>query len=137
MQRSEEAKCLPLLQKRVEENSKINIINKLKIQSLIEKNNKIRIELFRRSKDEVRNYDFLFVAIGRTPCINFLSEDLKKGYKNSIKSPNLFFIGDVKNKNNRQISIAMGDGVKCAMEIMENMDTKDIMKPDKINKYII
>ncbi|MHA1511037.1 MAG: FAD-dependent oxidoreductase, partial [Promethearchaeota archaeon] len=134
LQRSEEAKCLPLLQKRVEENSKINIIPKLKIQSIIEKNNKIRIEVFRRSKDEIRNYDFLFVAIGRTPSINFLSEDLKKGYKISIKSPNLFFIGDVKNKNNRQISIAMGDGVKCAMKIMENMDKKESIKPDKIIK---
>ena len=124
LQRSEESKCLLLLQKRVEENSKIKIIKKIKIQSIIEKKNRIRIEVIRRSKEEIRNYDFLFVAIGRTPCINFLSEDLLKIYKNSIKSPHLFFIGDVKNKNYRQISIAMGDGVKCAMKILEKFLNK-------------
>ncbi len=134
LQRSEEAKCLPLLQKRVEENSRIKIINKLKIQSIIEKKNRIRIEAIRRSIEEIRNYDFLVVAIGRTPCINFLSEDLKKAYKNSIKLHNIFFVGDVKNKNNRQISIAMGDGVKCAMKIMKIMDKKESIKPDIIIK---
>jgi thioredoxin reductase (NADPH) len=124
IQRSEEAKCLPLLQERVEVNSKIKIINNIKILSIIEKNNRIRIEAIRRSIEEVRNYDFLFVAIGRTPSINFLSEDLQKNNKKSIKPSHLFFIGDVKNKNYRQISIAMGDGVKCAMEVLSNITEK-------------
>ncbi len=122
--RSEEAKCLPLLQKRVEENSKINVINKIKIQSIMEKNNRIRIEAIRRSIEEIRNYDYIFVAVGRSPNIKFLSEDLHNAYNNSIKSPNLYFIGDVKNKNHRQISIAMGDGVKCAMEVLSHITEK-------------
>jgi len=122
LQRSEEAKCLPLLQKRVEENSKINVINKIKIQSLIEKKNRIRIEVIRRSIEEIRNYDYIFVAVGRSPNIKFLSEDLQRIYNDSIKTPHLFFIGDVKNKNNRQISIAMGDGVESAMNITRVKD---------------
>ena len=113
-----------LLQKRVEENCKIKVINKIEIQSLIEKKNRTRIEVIRRSKEEIRNYDFMFVAVGRSPNIKFLSKDLQKVYKKSRKPSHLFFIGDVKNKNDRQISIAMGDGIKCAMEVLSNITEK-------------
>ena len=124
LQRSEESKCLPLLQKRVQDNSNIALIKKIKLLSLIEDKNKIRMKLIRRSKEEIRYYDYMFVAVGRSPNIKFLSQDLQKGYKKSINLSHLFFIGDVKNKSYRQISIAMGDGVKCAMKILSNINEK-------------
>ena len=124
LQRSEESKCLPLLQKRAQDNSNITVIKKIKLLSLEEDNNKIRIKVIRKSKEEIRYYDYMFVAVGRSPNIKFLSKDLQKVYKKSIKPSHLFFIGDVKNKNYRQISIAMGDGVKCAMEVLSNITEK-------------
>ena len=124
LQRSKGSKCLPLLQKRAQDNSNIAVISKLKLLSLIEDKNKIRIKAIRRSKEEIRNYDFMLVAVGRSPNIKFLSKDLQKVYKKSIKLSRIFFIGDVKNKNNRQISIAMGDGVKCAMEVLSLINEK-------------
>ena len=117
LQRSEESKCLPLLQKRAHDNSNINIIKKIKLHSLIEENNKIKLKAIRESKEETRYYDFIFVAVGRSPNLDFISEDLHEKYRNSINLPNMYFIGDVKNKHYRQISIAMGDGVKSAMKI--------------------
>ncbi|QEE15475.1 NAD(P)/FAD-dependent oxidoreductase [Promethearchaeum syntrophicum] len=124
IQRTAESKSLSLLQKRVRVNSNITVIKEMKLLSLKEDNNKIRIKVIRRSKEEIRNYDFMFVAVGRSPNIKFLSAELQKLYKKSINLSHLFFIGDIKNKSHRQISIAMGDGVKCAMEIVSNINDK-------------
>jgi len=124
LQRSTVSKCLPLLQKRAQDNSNITVINKIKLLSLIEDKNKIRMNAIRKSKEEFRYYDYMFVAVGRSPNMKFLSKDLQKVYKKSIKPSYLYFIGDVKNENNRQISIAMGDGVKCAMEVLSNIIEK-------------
>ncbi len=120
LQRSEETKCLPLLQKRAQDNSNINIIKKIKLKSLIEDNNKIKLKAIRESKEETRYYDLIFVTVGRSPNITFLSDELYKIYRNSINLSHLYFIGDVKNKHYRQISISMGDGVKSAMKITRN-----------------
>ncbi len=121
LQRSEESKCLSLLQKRAQDNSNITLIKKIKLLSLEEDNNKIRMKVIKRSKEEILNYDYMFVAVGRSPNIKFLSKDLQKVYKKSVKPSHLYIIGDVKNKNYRQISIAMGDGVKCAMEVSSKL----------------
>ncbi len=124
LQRSKEVKCLFLLQKRAQDNSNITIINNIKLQTMTFENHKIKIKTTRRPKKDLQDYDFMIVAVGRSPNINFLSEDLHKTYKKSKKIPNLYIIGDVRNKKYRQISIAMGDGVKCVMEIMEKIRKK-------------
>ncbi|MHA1720080.1 MAG: NAD(P)/FAD-dependent oxidoreductase [Promethearchaeota archaeon] len=128
LQRSEKAKSLLLLQKRAQDNSNIKIISNIELRSLEEENNKIRIIAIRGSKEEIRNYDFIFVAIGRSPNINFLSADLSDVYRSSKRFHGLYFIGDVKNKNNRQISIALGDGVKSAMEITRDLFVRKFLK---------
>ena len=120
LQRSKEIKCLPLLQKRAQDNSNITIINNIKLQSMTFDDHKIKIKATRGSKKEILDYDFMFVTVGRSPNISFLSEELHKAYKKSKKIPNLFIIGDVKNKKYRQISISMGDGVKSAMKISQD-----------------
>lgn len=125
LQRSKVVKCLPLLQKRSQDNSNITIINNIKLQSLTYENNNIKIKATRRSKKEIRDYDFMFVAIGRSPNISFLSEELYTAYKKPKKIPHLFIIGDVRNKKYRQISIAMGDGVKTAMKITRDPFFRD------------
>ena len=77
---------------------------------------KINIKATRGSKKEIRDYDFMFVAVGRSPNLSFLSEELYTTYKKPKKISHLFIIGDVRNKKYRQISIAMGERCKNCHE---------------------
>jgi thioredoxin reductase (NADPH) len=56
--------------------------------------------------------DYLLFAIGRSPQVDFLPEELA-----SEQVDGLYFIGDVKNGLYRQAAIAAGDGLRAAMDI--------------------
>jgi len=58
--------------------------------------------------------DYLLAAIGRKP------EDSLIKHLDTVSLKNkLFIVGDVKNGNHRQAAIAVGDGLKAAMQIVE------------------
>ncbi|MBY9007595.1 MAG: NAD(P)/FAD-dependent oxidoreductase [Candidatus Lokiarchaeota archaeon] len=111
--------CLPLLMKRVEEKSdKIKIIKNKQIIKFEYKENQnqpyVVLEFADKSKS---NFDIILIAIGR--IINsFLIDQLAKENPDKKK---LYKIGDVKNGYYRQISIAVGDGIKCAMKIINDI----------------
>ncbi len=62
-----------------------------------------------------QTFDYVILATGREPALDFLAENLQKNYPEGTKS--LYFIGDVKNGEMRQTSIAIADGMKAAMSI--------------------
>jgi len=78
-----------------------------------------QLELFFNQGKRVKKIisDYLVFAIGREQNLDFLSEELKKNLSNLIMIKRLYLIGDVKNEKLRQLSIAVGDGVKAAMEV--------------------
>ena len=109
-------KCIPILLERAENNKNIDIVlgiatNKIEIQ-----NNSILLIANKDNETFNLNFDYTLFAIGRTPNKSFISMN-----ENTISglalSKHLFFAGDVKNDNLRQYSIAIGDGMKAAMEI--------------------
>jgi len=125
IQRSEKAKSIPILQRRIKEQTKIRIRKRyipLEITTtetktrLITEVNKVKKEL---------TADYILVAIGRKSNISFLSPELKRVYKKQKSESKIFFIGDVKNSNFRQVSIAIGDGLKAAMRITEEILSRE------------
>lgn len=65
--------------------------------------------------------DHLIVAIGRKPRDGFLSEAVRNDMDRLRADGLLYVIGDVANGPYRQTAIAVGDGVRAAMEIHERL----------------
>jgi thioredoxin reductase (NADPH) len=65
------------------------------------------------------SYDYLLIAIGRTPQKDFYTVNLEKLEQKLLNSSKLYLIGDVKNAIYRQTAIAVGDGIKAAMQIFK------------------
>ncbi|MHA1259773.1 MAG: NAD(P)/FAD-dependent oxidoreductase, partial [Candidatus Heimdallarchaeaceae archaeon] len=119
LQRTDKTKSIPLLQQRVKETKNIFVEKNVLLEE-IKILDKTTITTKRNKKVSQMETDIIIVAIGREPNICFLPELFKKKYENkSLEPSTLYFVGDVKQENYRQISIAMGDAMKVAMEIVK------------------
>ncbi|MCK5159092.1 MAG: NAD(P)/FAD-dependent oxidoreductase [Candidatus Heimdallarchaeota archaeon] len=116
--RTKDYKSLPLLVKRATDNKLITIKPNQVIKEFSAKKEKEEIHpiVKTKSKDEIVS-DFILVAVGRDP--NHLPSEVK--LDKFIKDKRLFFIGDLVSENNRQISIASGHGIRCAMDIAKEI----------------
>jgi thioredoxin reductase (NADPH) len=61
--------------------------------------------------------DYLIFATGRVPALNFLDPEMNHKLDSLREDHRLYLIGDVKNGIFRQLSLAVGDGIKAAMDI--------------------
>ncbi len=110
--RSDKFKCLPLLYYRVSNLESIELLNPKEIKEFQFSNeNKLDLLL---DDDSILKADFALVAIGRKPNNLLLKDIPKELFENKI-----FTIGDLVNDHYRQISIAAGEGLFCAMKIIE------------------
>jgi len=118
LNRAETSKCIPVLFERVEKSPKITYIKNIRIQTISSFSRDI-ITLECITPKGVRNIEtnYLLVAIGRVPCLDFLSPDLKKKILKNNTNNRLYLAGDVKNDIFRQTAIATGDGIITAMKI--------------------
>lgn len=114
LNRSKVHRCLPSLFERCMKNKNIKYIVDF-VLSKIEFKNKNLI-LYSRNKKTI-SVDLLLIAIGRKPNIDFLKDMDKRQIQRLENIKKLYMIGDVKNMIFRQTAIAMGDGIKAAMEI--------------------
>ncbi|MDZ7741482.1 MAG: NAD(P)/FAD-dependent oxidoreductase [Bacteroidota bacterium] len=80
---------------------------------------KIRNRLQFQTIEEIFQLDYLIFAIGRLPLKDFLSPNILLKQKKLLDENKLFLIGDVANDQNRQLAIAAGNGIECAMKINE------------------
>lgn len=64
--------------------------------------------------------DYLIFATGRKPENSFFSVSFEGELPGLIEKRKLYLIGDVKNGNCRQVAVAVGDGVRAAMEIFQD-----------------
>jgi len=120
LMRSATSKCIASLYKRVSENDNINIVSRACLKSLSSCNqNQICIEYWFQNLTESLNTDWLIFAIGREPDDVFLSDQILQNQAKLEDDGLLYFVGDIKNGNYRQLSIAAGDGLKAAMKINE------------------
>lgn len=114
---SDNPRCLPLLYQRVCSNKNIKCINEVTIDNIKTKNNNLLLEGLKKNQGIEFTSSYLLVAIGREENLNFIGNSLFVNKTKLENSKNLFFIGDVKNGIFRQISLAVADGIKAAMEI--------------------
>jgi thioredoxin reductase (NADPH) len=119
--RSEKIKALKSLSQKVFINNHIKYFENHILMNLEIIDNKVLISFF-NSPSEIRNYslDYLIFATGRKPCDGFFRESLEGNIPNLLKEKRLYLSGDVINGNYRQVSIAVGQGIRAAMEIFRN-----------------
>ena len=86
--------------------------------------NSQRLNLVFRNNGEIKQntFDYLLFAIGRRPNLDFLDSSLELSVHQLEQTGRLFFAGDVKNKNNRQLAIAAGDGMSAALTIYDKLN---------------
>ena len=118
--------CLPLLRKRIINNSNITYRENCSLTHI--KNTLDCLEICWRNngKEITESVDYLVYAIGRIPNLDFLTESTGANLDKLQRKGVLFTAGDMRNGRYRQASIAVGDGVRAAMKIER-----------KLNEFII
>jgi len=118
LNRGESTKCIPILFERVKKSTKINYIKSIKIQEITSSpKDTIMLECITSKGIKNIEADYLLFAIGRVPCLDFLSGGLKNIFLKNNNNNRLYLAGDVKNDIFRQTAIATGDGIITAMKI--------------------
>lgn len=120
-----------ILQKRVKENNKINVMHNLNLIQFEGKNNLEGLVFKNTKTDEIIHFktNNVFIAIGQIPNNDFLKElvDLDKGYivtneDMETKTKGLFAVGDTRKKAIRQLITACNDGAIAAMNALKYLD---------------
>jgi len=121
LNRTDEIKALNLLVQNANKIKNIKYYPNTIITDIAKEENSLQIRTNNKKKSIIFHSDYLIFAIGRVPNLDLLQSIPKKQIQNLIKTKRLFLIGDVKNNKYRQLSIAVGDGVKAAMEINNSL----------------
>jgi len=118
--RSKKTACLPLLLKRVQMSSIVQLSD-VEILSIRSDKKKTSIKGLRKNAEISLKFDLVLVAIGREPAIDFI--DINSDKLSELKrSGRLFYAGDVQNGLCRQCAIATGDGLKAAMQLAAEIE---------------
>jgi len=117
--RSAEPRCLPLLFERAAKRRDISYFGGVDIVDV-----KVSDMLFLECRDgegRSENYEvsYILAAVGREPALDFVDE--KIDIETLCRDGRCFLAGDVRNGRYRQVSIAVGDGVRAAMKIAERI----------------
>ncbi|MEO0165412.1 MAG: NAD(P)/FAD-dependent oxidoreductase [candidate division WOR-3 bacterium] len=110
LDRAEKPKCLPSLFDKCMKNQRIVYLKNFAVTGVRFIDNNLILS----SDNRTLSVDYMVVAIGREPNLDFLEQYTIKSLEGNKK---LYMIGDVKNGPFRQTAIAVGDGIKAAMEI--------------------
>lgn len=122
LNRGENLRCLPLLWIRSCESPNIAYHANTMV-SHIDLDDAGRLQVDCRKPEGRISFraDFLLVAFGRDPCLDFISQPLSRITPQLQREGRLYFIGDVTNGIYRQTAIAVGNGVLAAMKINSHL----------------
>ena len=117
--RSNRVSCIPLLWERGMKSDNISYSPNITVRDIFKADNKLLLNCVKNHNREELSVcvDFLIIAIGREPRLDFIGEEIRKHSADLIKSDRLYMVGDVNNEIYRQTAICAGDGVKAAMKI--------------------
>lgn len=117
LNRSATTRCLPLLEERANSCRRIRTVEDCRLSSVERQGRRLSLSVDGRDGPKRLDADFLVIATGREPELSFLDPDVEQRREKLAASGRLYVIGDVANGPFRQTSIAVGDGVRAAMEI--------------------
>jgi thioredoxin reductase (NADPH) len=118
IQQSRVPKCLPLLRRRAENHPRISCLNNTRLEAVRRAKKGLSLDLTREGRKITIEVSDLLVAIGRKPSLDIFDQSLKSQATELRTAGRLYLIGDVNNGLLRQAAIAVGDGIKAAMEIV-------------------
>jgi thioredoxin reductase (NADPH) len=118
--RGKHPKCIPLLSERVSAIENIRPHPNI-VPRAFEENDGVVTKGISASGEIEFPSDYVMVAAGREPNVDLLPElaVIKINEDGGCETPGLFIAGDVRRKNKRQVGIAVGDGIICAMSVSE------------------
>jgi len=121
--RDNRAKCLSLLLERSEVIDRIRVHIHTVVESVDESGEGMVLRCCRFDNGDTfqLQIDYLLIAIGRRPNLEFIDDGLRNRMNDLIDDSKLYMIGDVGNGLYRQASIAAGDGIKAAMKIFRSL----------------
>lgn len=126
LNRGSRVKCLSLLFERGIGNEKISYLENIQVKNIECFDSYLTLTCYDTTCEREIYVSYLLVATGRDPCLDFLSENLKENLEKLQKLKVLHIIGDVKNDIYRQTAIAVGDGIKAAMEIYRKLKGENL-----------
>ncbi len=125
LMRSVHPKCLSLLKDRVDLMDNIFIHPDTYSNSVKEHEGELRFRCEHDGEAMTFSSTYGLLACGRDPNLKFLSKEMKnrlefKG-EGETNIPGLFIGGDVTSGHFRQVGIAVGDGILCAMKAQDHL----------------
>jgi thioredoxin reductase len=115
---SDRTQCLPLLRERASLSARITCWQNTRILRVVEADQGgILLECTGPDGPMALRADHLIGAIGRDPRLDYLSPSLSQKVSGLKNQGLLYSIGDVHNGIFRQTAIAVGEGIRAAMEI--------------------
>lgn len=122
LNRSTELQCLPLLWDRANSEARIQYMENKIVNRVGKFENNIKLQCNSPEGELSLQVDYLLGAIGRDPCLGIISHRVREQAQTLENRGLLYFAGDVKNGIYRQTSIAIGDGVRAAMQICQHKE---------------
>ncbi len=116
--RKKNVSCVLALLEKVKGQSNIRISTGCEVKNLFKQGDKLVLHCSCANDISILT-DIVVAAIGRIANVGFLSQDLKSAYEIGKRTKNIYFIGDVVEGEYRQVGIAVGDGIRIAMEIFK------------------
>ena len=124
LNKSKGTKCIPALMKRCVKSKDVSFLCNVSLRKIDKKGERLLMTCLdsdRHSENQICA-DYVVIATGREPCLDFLGSQLKKYFKNLLRRHTLYMVGDVRNRIYRQTAICVGDGVKAAMRIYRKIE---------------
>ncbi|MBW6459573.1 MAG: NAD(P)/FAD-dependent oxidoreductase [Bacteroidales bacterium] len=119
--RSERVRALGLLQDKAEAMSGIKYFEHYRAMEMTEApDGRLRAVFGHYEQSRSFLMDYLIFATGRIPALKYVNHEFMNKMKILEQQKQLYLIGDVRNGNVRQVSVAVGDGVRAAMEIAQH-----------------
>jgi thioredoxin reductase len=117
LNRGRETKCLALLKARVKGHPGIAYRPNSRLENIQRTKTGLRLICSGRPGKFNTEVSYLVVAIGREPRLDFFGPALRRSGPALQASRRLYLVGDVSHSSSRQTAMAVGDGIRAALDI--------------------
>jgi thioredoxin reductase len=127
LNRGEQVKCVPVLAERCMKAKSISYSDNVTLTQINAQGKKLILTVIDTEvqKENQIHANYVVIAIGREPLVDFFGNGLKKNFKNLIKAKTLYMVGDIRHRIYRQTAICAGDGIKAGMQIYRKLRRED------------